>query len=629
MTTARTNTRLIPALLLGLAGLTIAPTASAQDALGSGDALGGGNALDANPLQGSGGVNTLTRDWNAEIAYRNAIVTGNVGGGREFRGNLGYSGISDFRGALGSDLVYNFQRESFYSGLATRKVRGIEATALQLQSPFAGLRGDAASLAGGLIINRPGSGVVSAQISQPGSTPQNQLSELIAFDRVNNTLRSTSAYTVRDASRPQILGQATDGTNNYLLTASPLGGIDALNPLDPALVSGRSYNPEQFDFDPRISIPGFREQAMRDRMLMDELENAEIVAQRMPTHNRILEDLREQALQRGLISEQDLEPARTPTQPNQPQSPDQPERTPGSMPGLEFPALDGTIPGSVLNGDEANGGGGIGRLDGQGSGSGAAVDELDRLLRGFSRELVNDPSRAIGPEGAGPGSMNEAPGLGPTRLRRTEDPGRNDPSTVDDALGQQTMDRMIELLKNQRTSIDRIAPSEENSLYAQHMRAGERLLSEGMWFIAEERFVAALSAKSGDAMAAIGRVHAQIGAGLYLSAATNLADLLRAYPELSTARYEDGLLPGADRLERIRTQLRARSVDDNTTARNAGFLLAYLGYQTERTSDIREGFAVVERVNQALDAQSDPLMAVLARLWLENDSVDTEEADAP
>lgn len=620
MQTIQSKTRLLPALLLGLAGLALAPLASAQDALGGGDALGSGNALDANPLEGSGGSNPLSKDWNSEIAYRNAIVTGNVGGGREFRGNLGYSGISDFRGALGSDLVYNFQRDSFYSGLAARKVRGIEATALQLQSPLSGQRGGAAGLTGGLIINRPGSGVISGQISQPGNTPQNQLSDLIAFDRVNNTLRSTSAYAVRDAARPQILGQATDGTNNYLLTASPLGGVDALNPLDPALVSGRSFNADQFDFDPRISIPGFREQSIRDRMLMDELENAEDIAQRMPSHNRILDDLRDRAVRRGLISEQDLTPADAQNQPQRPNQSDQPGNTPGSTPGLSFPDLDDTIPGSTMN---------EGQLSGQGSGSVAAVDELDRLLRGFSRELMTSPTDALGPNGSGASQGDGAPDLGPTRLRRTEDPSRSDPLSTDDALNRQTMDRMIDLLRNQRTSIDRIAPTEENTLYAQHMRAGERLLADGMWFIAEERFVAALSAKSGDAMAAIGRVHAQIGAGLYLSAATNLADLLRAYPELATVRYEDGLLPGAERLDRIRTQLRGRSVDDNANARNAGFLLAYLGYQAGREGDIREGFAVVDRVNEALNAQPDSLMKVLAELWAQDDTEDGPDLEAP
>jgi hypothetical protein len=177
------------------------------------------------------------------------------------------------------------------------------------------------------------------------------------------------------------------------------------------------------------------------------------------------------------------------------------------------------------------------------------------------------------------------------------------------------MERMIDLLRDQTVTISRISPGEDTSLYAQHMRAGERLLSEGMWFIAEERFVAALSSRQGDAMAAIGRAHAQIGAGLYLSAAVNLSDLLRAYPELITVRYDRSLLPGHERLDRIRQQLRSRSVDNDANARNAGFLLAYLGFHTDRPGDVREGFAVVERVNKALGTEADPLVPVLAELW--------------
>lgn len=592
---------LFPVALIALAGLSVAPIAGAQDALGSGDSLGSGNALDANPQVGSGGVNTITRDWQSEIAFRNAIVTGNVGGGREFRGSVGYSGVNDFRGSLGSDLVFNFQRESFYSGLAARKVRGIEATALQLQGPLGGLRDGAAGLGTGLIIDRPGSGVQSGRITGSPNALSNELDNLVAFDRINTTLRSTTAFAVRDASRPQIVGSATDGSTNYYLTASPLGGVDTLNPLDPALVSGRSYSPEQFDFDPRISIPGYREQAIRDRQLLDQIEDAEIAAQRMPGHAKILDDLREEAVLRGLIEPEVRTETDTDTRTEQPTGvPPAPEgpgaNSPGSgLPGIEFPGLDSVVPGSTLDGSQ---------ISGQGDGSVAAVDELDRLLRGFSRELDSSPNQ-----------LNAAPDLGPTRLRRTEDPTDLDPMTVDDTMSAERMDRMIALLRDQTTTIDRIAPRESGSLYAQHMRAGERLLGDGMWFIAEERFVAALTAKPGDAMAAIGRAHAQLGAGLYLSAAVNLADLFRAYPELAPVRYDAALLPGKDRLERIRQQLRARSLENDANARNAGFLLAYLGFQTGRPNDVREGFAVVNRVNEALDTEADPLIPVLTELW--------------
>ncbi|MFU8829906.1 MAG: hypothetical protein ACNA8P_10810 [Phycisphaerales bacterium] len=587
----------VSTLLAAVAGLSLGGVASAQDALGAGD------ALDANPQVGSGGFNPLARDWQSEIAFRNAIVTGNVGGGREFRGNLGYSGVGDFRGALGSDMVFNFQRDSFYSGLATRRIRGIEATTIQFQGPTAGLRDGVGGLSGGMIINRPGAGTTARQVAT-GSTPQALFDELRAFDQINNTLRSTTAHMVRDASRPHIMGSASDGTNNFFITASPLGGIDARDPLDPSLISGRSYRPEEFDFDPRISIPGFRERAIEDRRLLDQIQDAEAIAERMPGHNRVLEDLRTRALDRGLLTSEDLAPAGDrPSQDrrNIDQRPTQPT-TPSGRPEIEFPDIDSGIPGSMLD---------RGQLSGQGTGSSvSAVDDLDRLLREFSGALES-AAPTLGPSGYRPGG----PELGPTRLRRTEDPLARDPREVDRDLTEQTMERMIDLLRDQTVTISRISPGEDTSLYAQHMRAGERLLSEGMWFIAEERFVAALSSRQGDAMAAIGRAHAQIGAGLYLSAAVNLSDLLRAYPELITVRYERSLLPGHERLDRIRQQLRGRSVDNDANARNAGFLLAYLGYHTDRPGDVREGFAVVERVNKALGTETDPLIPVLAELW--------------
>lgn len=609
--TSRTNSagfeRPLAAMLIMVAGLALAPVSSAQDALGSGDALGAGNALDANPLQGSGGANSITRDWQAEIAYRNAIVTGNVGGGRAFRGSVGYSGVNDFRGALGSDLVYNFQRESFYSGLATRGVRGIDATTIQLQGSSIGQRDVSGA---GLIISRPGSGTAAGMITQPQPSGQVSFDQLMAFDRVNTTLRSTSAFTVRDASRPRIVGAASDGQSNFFITASPLGGIDARDPLDPSLISGRSYRPEQFDFDPRISIPGFREQAMQDQMLLDQLSDAEIIAQRMPGHRRVLEDLRRSAVERGLIPAEQAAPGTDPSSRPSGQRPSDPPAGRTDPTGIRFPDIqdiDAGTPGTILDRGPLSGEG-----TGVGPGSIAAVDSLDRMLREFSASLESAPT--LGPQrgSGGPG------GLGPVELRRAEDPTDRDPSIERD-FTDRTLDRMIELLRDQQSTITRIAPSEDGSLYAQHMRAGERLLGDGMWFIAEERFVAALTARPGDAMAAIGRAHAQLGAGLYLSAAVNLSELFRAYPELITVTYDRALLPDTERLERIRAQLRSRSVQDDPNARNAGFLLAYLGYQTNRPNDVREGFAVVNRVNTALNAKPDPLVPVLERLWAEGD----------
>ncbi|MBL9141370.1 MAG: hypothetical protein JNK53_05835, partial [Phycisphaerae bacterium] len=87
-------------------------SAHAQDALGGGKALDkdltmqqrhrqGGGTLDANTQLGGSRVNPTAAktDFNS----RNLIVTGDVAGGRGFRGNVGYKEQSEFSGKTGAD----------------------------------------------------------------------------------------------------------------------------------------------------------------------------------------------------------------------------------------------------------------------------------------------------------------------------------------------------------------------------------------------------------------------------------------------------------------------------------------------------------------------------------------------
>lgn len=156
----------------------------------------------------------------------------------------------------------------------------------------------------------------------------------------------------------------------------------------------------------------------------------------------------------------------------------------------------------------------------------------------------------------------------------------------------------------------------QDELFQTHMSKGEKHLQEGRWFDAEERFALALSVREGDPMAAAGRVHAQIAAGMYISAAMNLRNLFRAYPELMAAKYQESLLPRGTRLETVRAQLRARSTRDTLLARDAGLLLTYLGWQTGSDQDIRDGLGIVDRVNEKMGIDPDPLDAALRAAWV-------------
>lgn len=74
-----------------------------------------GFARDANNRVGSGGFNTdRSQQFNGRIngLAGNYIVTGNVTQGKSFRGSIGYTDPSAFRGSLGSASFDNFMRDS-------------------------------------------------------------------------------------------------------------------------------------------------------------------------------------------------------------------------------------------------------------------------------------------------------------------------------------------------------------------------------------------------------------------------------------------------------------------------------------------------------------------------------------
>src|SRR6476659_4159901 len=76
----------------GLVSAALAAPASAQYRQDN------GRALDANTRAGSGGQNDDGRTGRGSLVTGNPIVTGNVTAGRQFRGPVGYSDPSEFRG---------------------------------------------------------------------------------------------------------------------------------------------------------------------------------------------------------------------------------------------------------------------------------------------------------------------------------------------------------------------------------------------------------------------------------------------------------------------------------------------------------------------------------------------------
>ena len=87
--------------------LLAAATAWGQYATG-----GNGRLLDANRRIGSGGVNERVSPVDTRLNTGNLMMTGNVTGGRSFKGTVGYSSPYEIQVATGTGTLDTFRRDS-------------------------------------------------------------------------------------------------------------------------------------------------------------------------------------------------------------------------------------------------------------------------------------------------------------------------------------------------------------------------------------------------------------------------------------------------------------------------------------------------------------------------------------
>jgi len=194
----------------------------------------------------------------------------------------------------------------------------------------------------------------------------------------------------------------------------------------------------------------------------------------------------------------------------------------------------------------------------------------------------------------------------------------------------------LELLRPDGDPVERLVEegSVVDSVYVGHMEAGQELLRQGRYFDAEERFTKAIDIRPGDVAAQVGRLHAQLGAGLFVSAGLNLRELVMTSPEIAATRFAPGLLPSDERAAEVIELLRQRAgladdrvIDNIMLQRETGLLLAYLRYQRGERGigvalDASEStLSDVEVEDVGADVR---LIAYLRQLWLEA----TPEPDA-
>jgi hypothetical protein len=187
----------------------LAPATFAQQRVG-----GDGRLNEANNLVGSGGLNDNSASALPPGVFGNAIVSGDVTGGRGFQGNVPYFAPGAFHGILPGSFVDNF-----VSGSTNVQTNGTVVNNAQDVHLFLGdNRG----------VNPPSNFISTG--AQPGYIPNTALSgdQFTSDTRLGSSIATSSVGSVVPSAIFQTGGTQAGGPQSAYVTASSLFGVKTL-----------------------------------------------------------------------------------------------------------------------------------------------------------------------------------------------------------------------------------------------------------------------------------------------------------------------------------------------------------------------------------------------------------------
>jgi hypothetical protein len=597
-------------LILSAAAAAFAPAApsAAQNALGGGDALSRDmrhqdtrrtsnyGVLDANTQLGSLGDNGQA----AKVDYfsRNLIVTGDVGGGREFRGSVGYREQSEFTGQTGADDLRFWTAYSVYSSPYMAQAN---YNPLQASQQF-----------GAIMYTRTYSNAAARDIL----TDQQPLDARIAFDRftadgakkMKRQADIIDPANQRDVSErlnwrvQQAISQASGRTQrNDVALDDALSGLGLTTydrqRLKQDIISGRTQR-DLIVGDPLSSsmvLPG--QDAMMDARLKPILA---------PEYTSIYDSLKSRASDR--IPEPTTQAER-----------DARAAAISRQLGADMNWLRGQLIRSGVEYGPAA------------AGPRAEPPSRDRVLRDGEREKEGQALPGSEPAPGQPGKDGKgAKDSAGAKGGMGDDEPKDGDKSADGEEAKPNIDDLAYILRHGRR-LQSLVP-EESTAIKDMMELGAVSMSRGEFFRAEERFASVLAVVPGSAAALAGVANAQLGAGLPASGALTLRKLFATHPEMIDTHLGPEILPGRPRLDAILTASRERIAAGNAAGApgevqsdrfDFGLVVAYVGFQTDRPEVIREGLDAMRAVRP-----DDALLGLLQRVWLP-DAADPTRPTSP
>lgn len=551
--------------LIALAGFGSILSAAPQDALGDGRGLqhrsGSGSALDRSLQVGSGGINVGAPQ--EDLRARNLIVTGNVAGGRGFRGDVGYTADRDFRGFSSDDVSYAFRAGSAFSDPRLARA-GSMGDRLHAARSFGTIEYGRSAVAGSLTpMGTVGTRLMFDQTSAQLVAPETRRSMMDLATAARLPLPDGSTMRMRTGAflgvRSSVDRDAVDALDLGMYDASRLKADLRDGKLDKDLRSLRYANP----LAPESLDPRGPSSATDGRSRLADFGASRVEPGRLETGIRAMD---------SIVGEVDRRLDRA-----------------GARDALQGPDRGRlTIPEPRAPADRA---------------------ELERRRQDFSRDLEVLRRRMRGDDPL----TKSARGGDRATLGDRSAPGAADERREDDLAParrpSRSFDEVVEVLRHGQV-VERISDVAVERL-RDILQLGEDAMARQAYFLAEQHFTTALILSPTNPTARLGLANAQLGAGLIGSAATTLRGLYIDHPELIDAKLAPNLLPPRDRMVALLSRLDAMS-NDPRSAVDAGLMMAYIGRQLGDRAVIERGVALLAGGSPA-DAT---LASLLKGIWL-------------
>jgi len=615
-----------------------AGVAHAQNALDAPLHLGSdqSRALDRNLGVGTGRINQAApqQDYRA----RNLVVTGDVAGGRGFRGSVGYRAEDDFAAATSQAATIEFRRGSAYSNpLALNTSIANDRFALatgigsqQYMSDYAYTRMSAMGLTGVTLSGR------GLETSALGAARARLDLMTVLSTNAASLAAATAPSNVRTVRVPQ-LGSAR-------VMVSPFTGVVLVPDGDPVdTFEGGVYGSALMRDDVRsgrltradyaraaTEYGGLAAELDRQRQDTQLLEDARAAAAGMarmggvgssvgrplgadslvdaPTATDLLrrpgayDDVLSSVRQRYDL----IRPAAT-------------DALAGAQPGADTGAQGLAVPaqpGAAPSGTGAPGA----RADGQPATAltperapiARAVRSLrDRFmtLPGVTRTDLAQEELQAGLTQA-PRAPDQQPGAaGPVGAAAPgAASGGEADSSAKGVIRPLTLEETLLILRH-GTKVERLDSGSKDAM-DRLLRLGSDFMVSRRYFRAEDAFRTASIIAPASPMPLLGLASAQVGGGVQLAAAITLRRLLTDFPEMIDVRLAPNLQCDPGRMRNVAQQC-VRFGKDSMNASDFGLVAAWCGHQLGDRSLVESGLALMESASA-----NDPFVQALRALWL-------------